>query len=90
MKEKIKERLKYLKELTFEVKYQYFNTKYPELKKVINETQMLVNMEINFLNELLQYDVIKNEVAVCDCKKYNTQPARMCSAENCVNKLEQY
>lgn len=65
MKEKIEERLKYLKELTFDIRYQYFNTKHPELKKVINETQMLVNMEIGFLNELLQCDVIKNEVAVC-------------------------
>lgn len=41
------------------------------------------------LSKLSQHDVIKNEVAVCDCKKYGIQHARMCSAENCVNKLDQ-
>jgi hypothetical protein len=39
----------------------------------------------NELKKLRVDDVIKE---VCDCKKYGIQPARMCSAEKCMNKLD--
>jgi hypothetical protein len=47
-----------------------------------------IDYALTELKKLRVADVIKNEVAVCDCKKYGIQPARMCSSEKCINKLD--
>jgi rRNA maturation endonuclease Nob1 len=67
MKEKITDRIEYLTETKKELMEFYLETTDEIVKQSIADKNMQISMEISFLNELLQYDVIK---AVCDgCQK---------------------